>query len=97
MREELLLVAALLLHNLGKQVIKRTKVLVDDVVRVRRRVIGRAANKLVIKVMLGRSRGAQHDVRIGIGREDHVQQLRQVLGVGLVVLGLEGDRPWRSR
>ena len=78
-----------MLGDLGKQVIQRVEPLVDDAGLLLVAVLGRAADELVVKVVRRRGSGAQHDVGVGIGREDHVEELREVLVIGLVVVGLE--------
>ena len=81
-----LVVCLLLAHHGGEQVVERAQVLVDDIA-----VSGnlRAADKLLVEVVMRRGGGAEHDVGVRIRREHHVEQLRQILGIGLVVVGLE--------
>ena len=76
-------------NDLREQGVERLEALVDDVTLGL--VLRRGADELVVGVVVrGRRRGAKHHVGVGVGREDHVQQLRQVLLVGDgVVVGLE--------
>ena len=64
-----------------------TQVLVDDGgVPV---TLGGAADELVVEVVLRGGGGAEHDVGVGVGREHHVEELGQVLAVGLVIVGFK--------
>ena len=81
-----LVVRRLLAHDGREQVVERAQILVDDI------AVGSAlspADQLLVEVVARSGRGAEHDVGVGVGREDHVEQLRQILGIGLVVIRLE--------